>query len=280
MSIADKLLVLFKKIKRFLLKDGKERLEECGVNPKGGKIRYFDRHVEGMIIEFFKKRSSHSIKIISEERSEPILIGKFPPDYTIICDPVNGSDNYVHGYHAVACAMAVVPGNLPITLNNIQYALVGSIFSNEVFTAEKGYGAFLNGRKLPLRKDSLPLSNALINVDFDHGDKKSVRNYARLLDIVRIAEGQRRTGSSCLDICWGLAKGGVSAFVDLRDELSPENFLASFAVAREVGCVLTDENGRDLRKKNFSDLSQRYNIICATNKKLINEIVSIINNPK
>lgn len=276
MLMTDELSELFQAVRAFLLKEGREQLGEYGPNPKGGKARHFDRRAEDLIIEYFRARP-YRVKIISEERDKPVLIGKSPYDYTLVCDPVDGSDNYVHDYPAVTCAIAVAPGNLPVTLDSVQYSLVGNIYSNQIFTARKGYGAFLNGEKLPrLQTGHVRLSNSLITVNFDRGDMRDTKISERWLNLVRIAEGERRTGSACWDICRGVARGSVGAFVDLRGELSAENFLASFGIAREVGCVLTDERGKELGDRDFSDLTQRHRIICAASRGLIDEIVSII----
>ena len=94
-------------------------------------------------------------------------------------------------------------------------------------------------------------------------------------DLSKNIKGQRRTGSACLDICM-LAQRRAVAYVDYRDELSSENFLGPFAIIREVGCVLTDVKGKDIGNKVFSNLSQRHSIICAADKNILKEIVSII----
>lgn len=275
MLTTDELSELFQKVRAYLLREGREHLEVYGPNPKGGTARQFDRHAEDLIIEYFSTRS-HRVRIISEERREPVFIGESPYEYTLICDPVDGSDNYLYGYQVVAFAVAVVPGSLPVTPDNVCCSLVGEIYSNNVFTAQKGRGAFLNGRKLPqLDAGNVCLGDSLITVDFDPGDKKNTKNAERGLKIVEMAAGQRRTGSTCWDLCW-LARGSLRTVIDLRKELSAENFLAPFGIVREVGCVLTDEHGNDLGKRDFSDLSKRYNIICAASRELIDEIVSAI----
>jgi len=144
------------------------------------------------------------------------------------------------------------------------------------FKAERFGGAFWNDEKLPLfNLGKNHLKDFYITINFDHGDLGKTENNARCLRLLEVAMGSRRGGSACLDIC-EIAKGSTGAYVDVRDELSPENFLAPALILKEVGCVITNADGAEINHCDFSDLSRRYNVICARSQYLVEEILAII----
>jgi len=270
--------MLFTLTRSFILGDSGHKID--GVerpNPKGGKARGFDLHVEKLIRDYFESKGPGcNLRIISEEQPSPMLIGKPPYSYTLIVDPVDGSDNHIHGIQSVAFAVAVVHGHLRVSLNNVIYAFVGDIYTGNVYRAERGKGTFWNNQKLPLyNKGKTKLEEYFVTVNFDRDDLGNVENNARCLSLFKVALGNRRCGSACLDIC-ELSKGSIGAYIDLRRELSPENFLAPALILSESGCVVTDKDGKDIGHCDFSDLSRRYSIICARSNSLADEVVALI----
>jgi len=265
---------VFHKVRSYLLKEGRNQLGIYGHNPKGGIAREFDRRVEDIVIEHFREKT-WSMRILSEEREGPITIGEHPYDWTLVLDPVDGSDNYVHGYRQVAFAAAFIPGKLPVTLRNVSYAFVGNVYTNDIFTANKGGGTFLNNDMLPhfsLTK-KIDTDSSLITINFDHGDRENTEAEERCWKLRNVAYSVRRSGSACIDIC-ELARGSVVAYVDLRNALSPENFLAPFRIINETGCILVDGEGSDFIDNDLSDLSKVYTVVCARTEELARKIVN------
>lgn len=279
MSIVEDLQNIFKLIQSFILGDDGHRKDKIErQNPKGGHARGFDLYIEDLIRSYFESRNpQRSIKIISEEQALPMLVGEPPYSYTLIIDPIDGSDNHVHGIQSAAFMVAVIPGHLEVLLDNITHAFVGDIYTGNIFRAERGKGAFWNNKRLPLYNlDANKLEDFYITLNFDRGDLGEVKSNSRCLNLFKIALGNRRSGSAGLDIC-EVAKGSIGAYVDIRDELSPENFLGPSLILRESGCAVTDEDGNNIGDRDFSDLSRRYNIICAKSDNLVKEILSAIN---
>jgi len=277
-SVVKDIQNLFKLVQEFILSDdghSKDKVERP--NPKGGSSRGFDLHVEDMIREYFEsKEPGCNLKIISEEQPLPILIGKPPYAYTLIIDPVDGSDNHIHGIRSVAFAVAVIPGHQRISLGNVTHAFIGDIYTGNIFRAEMGRGAFWNDHSLPLFNfDIHELKDFCITINFDRGDLGMTENNARCLKLLETAIGNRRGGSACLDIC-EIARGSIGAYIDIRNELSAENFIGPALILQEAGCVITDDEGRDISQIDFSDLSRRHNIICARSDDLVEEILNII----
>jgi len=126
---------LFALIRAFILGGSghsKDKVERH--NPKGGEARGFDTYVEKMIRDYFEsKKPRCNLRIISEEQPTAMLIGEPPYSHTLIIDPVDGSDNHIHGIRSVAFAVAVVLGDLEVTLDNVNYAFVGDIYTGDIF---------------------------------------------------------------------------------------------------------------------------------------------------
>src|SRR5205823_2878971 len=104
----------------------------------------FDREAEDIIISGLIE-SGHGFEIITEER--PSLATSSDPPYRIVVDPVDGSTNVSRGIMIAAVSLAVLPIDAPISLESVRWALVGELFTGTVYLAQRGYGAFCNGRR-------------------------------------------------------------------------------------------------------------------------------------
>lgn len=178
--------------------------------------------------------------------------------YRWIIDPLDGTSNYVHKfpYYAVSIGLEC-DGEL----------IVGVILDpnrDEVFTAIKGAGAFLNDAKIEVsvrEKLSTAMCMASLPVKTDR-DNIAVR---RFLDILEEAQTVQRTGSAALNLC-AVASGRIDAF--WSTSLKPWDMAAGVLIAEEAGGKVTTcegatfsvhqpnllaSNGTDLH----SELSQR-----------------------
>jgi len=104
----------------------------------------FDREAEDIIINGLTE-SGLGFEIITEERPAFCTLGT--PTYRIVVDPIDGSTNVGRGIMTASVAMAVLPIDTPILPEHVQCALVGELFSGTVYEAQRGNGAFRNGRR-------------------------------------------------------------------------------------------------------------------------------------
>jgi myo-inositol-1(or 4)-monophosphatase len=151
-----------------------------------------------------------------------------------VIDPLDGTTNYTHRFPHFCCSIA---------LQHEGRTVVGVVFDpvrDELFTALRRGGAFLNGR--PIRtSDEGRLIRCLMATGFPTDIKrardKNLRKFARLLHRVRSV---RRSGSAALDFCY-LAAGRLDGYWVL--ELAPWDAAAGVLMVHEAGGLVTDLNG-------------------------------------
>ena len=150
-----------------------------------------------------------------------------------VVDPIDGTVNYLYGLPQWAVSIGVeVDGE----------ALVGVVFDaakDELWTAVRGGGAFLDGR--PLRcSAAADLSQTLVATGFSYDARRrsvQAQNLARVLPVVR---DLRRLGAGSLDLC-SVAAGRVDAYYE--QGLNPWDMSAGLLIAAEAGARIGDLRG-------------------------------------
>jgi myo-inositol-1(or 4)-monophosphatase len=111
---------------------------------------------------------------------------------------------------------------------------------NELFTAEKGSGAFFNDRRIRVAART-ELKNAVISTGIPHIGRPAQEEFIKELgSLMRQVAGVRRCGSAALDLCW-VAAGRFDGFWE--HGLSPWDVAAGIVVLREAGGIVTDGEG-------------------------------------
>jgi myo-inositol-1(or 4)-monophosphatase len=226
----------------------------------------FDRDAEDLIINGLIE-SGQGFEIITEER--PTFSTTDNPQYRIVIDPIDGSLNVERRIMTAAVALAVLPIEVPVIPENVQWALVGDIFTGTVYEAQKGGGAFLNGRRCQVSTVNT-LQNCVAGLNLDGRNSEVIKTL--LTEKPRLGY-VRRTGSSAIDSVY-VASGTYDAFIDVGDELTGESFLASACIVLEAGGVVTDHDGNQLRP--IHNLTEKFSVVIAGNKKLHQEILNKI----
>ena len=230
----------------------------------------FDREAEDIIINGLIE-SGHGFEIITEER--PSFTTSSSPPYRIVVDPVDGSHNVSRGIMAASVALAVLPIEAPFCPEQVQWALVGELFSGTVYQAQRGSGAFRNGRRCQVSTIQ-HIHECVLGMNFDGRDLTTLN---KLLIQEPVPGRVRRTGSSAMDIVY-VASGAYDAFIDIGDILTAESFLASLSIVLEAGGVVSDQQGKALL--DVPNLIEGYSLIVAGTKELHKEIVDKINTPQ
>ncbi|MSR11902.1 MAG: inositol monophosphatase [Gammaproteobacteria bacterium] len=141
-----------------------------------------------------------------------------------IIDPIDGTVNFAHGHIQSAVSVAFV------NQQQVQVGVVYNPFTDEMFAAELGKGATLNGRVINVAQQT-ELSRALIATGFPYDKSNIAPLVARLQAILAHCADIRRLGSAALDICW-LAAGRLDGYYE---SLSVWDFAAAQLVATEAG---------------------------------------------
>ncbi|MBQ2677674.1 MAG: inositol monophosphatase [Firmicutes bacterium] len=180
----------------------------------------------------------------------------FDPEYLItgpeeidngvcfIIDPIDGTSNFVHGHrHSCTSIAMAVDGQVCL-------GVIYDPFRDELFSAGKGTGCFLNGEKLPVFDDESDTGIAVFGTSpYDESNNALTFNLARQL--YEMAADVRRTGSAALDCCW-TACGRFTLFTELS--LSPWDYAAGSLIASETGCLVSDIKGAPLSIKRKSSV--------------------------
>lgn len=226
----------------------------------------FDREAEDIIISGLIE-SHYGFEIITEERATFTTAPS--PTYRIVMDPIDGSANVQQGIMTAGVAMAVLPIEAPVLPENVQWSLVGELFSGVVYQAQRGGGAFLNGRRCQV-SETTNLADCVAGFNMDSRDRSIIQKLA--IDEPPIAK-IRRTGSSAMDVVY-VASGSYDAYIDVGNIITGESFLASLHIVLEAGGVVSDEAGKPLRP--ITDLKETYSLVVANNEQLHQQLLSRI----
>jgi myo-inositol-1(or 4)-monophosphatase len=153
-----------------------------------------------------------------------------------IVDPLDGTTNFLHGIPQFAISIALAREGVVVA------GLVYNPATDELYTAERGKGAFMNERRLRVAGRRL-LGDAVIACGLPHrgrGDLTQFRN--EIAAVQSQVAGLRRFGSATLDLAW-VAAGRFDGYWERN--LSPWDMAAGMLLVREAGGFVTDLDGGD-----------------------------------
>jgi myo-inositol-1(or 4)-monophosphatase len=258
----------FAEMREYLLGAGLVRREVLARNARGDLTRAFDAEAEARCIDYFRREVAAPVRIMTEERGE-VRTGPGPAAWTLVVDPVDGSENFARGNEFTAVALALLPGDeAEARLDAVTHSLVGSVFTGTLWEAALGEGAW-RGEE-PLQPSTVTaLASALVGTD-SFKDKAALARVQGLLHTVRDV---RRFGSAATELAL-VASGGLDAYVDVRGTLSPENYMASYLLLREAGAVVSDPAGGPLAP--VRSMTQGQGIVAACTPQLHAQILAAL----
>jgi myo-inositol-1(or 4)-monophosphatase len=242
-------------------KAGKFLLENFGtplvVEYKGqiNPVTTLDNQAERIIAEVLGKEFP-TYDILGEEIHH-VIDGNKP---LWIIDPLDGTSNYVHGYPLFAVSISL--------LVNFEI-LLGVVFNpilDEIFSAERGGSAFLNGNPIKVSDENI-LDRALVGSGFPYdawtSERDNVPEWGRF---VKKVLSPRCDGCASLDLCH-VANGRLDGFWEF--DLEPWDMAAGALIAKEAGALVTKVNGQVFELNGRS--------VLAANPKLHAEMVLHLN---
>ena len=190
-----------------------------------------DHAAEEAIIEIVRKAyPDHAV--LAEESGE--TAGR--AEYQWIIDPLDGTTNFIHGFPQYCVSIGIRHRDA------IAHGVIYDPTKNELFTASKGRGAFLNDRRIRVSK-CLRLADALVGTGFPFKEMERIEAYGRQLKaIMRGTAGIRRAGAAALDLAY-VACGRLDAFWELG--LSKWDMAAGALMIQEAGGLVADLQGED-----------------------------------
>jgi myo-inositol-1(or 4)-monophosphatase len=264
-SMISDLQKLFLEVRHYLMEGNFDRHKIVGRNEKGDITKTFDLGVEKVIENYIKRNFDFAVELLTEEQGR-LRVGKAKPKYTFVIDPVDGSNNFSRMIENTGFSIAVLPYGKKLSTENVKYAFIGSVWSGTMFWAERGKGAFRNGKKIRTSKTE-KLEDALVSIDMGKPPESYLALNGPILEDCR---EMRMIGSSSIEHCM-VACGAFDAHLDLRDICTPENWFAGQMIVNEAGGIITDVNGKQIREIK-SLCEPRAFVVCA-NKKLHREII-------
>ena len=143
-----------------------------------------------------------------------------------VIDPIDGTVNYAHGHDQSAVSIAYCQGG------HVEIGIVYNPFTNEMFSATRGNGAFLNGKTIRVAQKE-NVRRAIVATGFPYEKSNIEPMIQRVGSILRHCADIRRLGSAALDICW-VAAGRLDVYYE---SLNLWDFAAARLVALEAGAV-------------------------------------------
>ena len=163
-----------------------------------------------------------------------------------IVDPLDGTLNFIHSFPVFSISIA-----LKDSKNELVTAVVFQPVLQELFTAEKGCGAFLNGKPISVsnrsEKESFLIATGIPFTEYHYIDSY----FGVLKEIIHDCAGIRRAGSAAIDLAY-TACGRFDGFWEYK--LFPWDFAAGVLIVREAGGTVTDFTGEQ-------DVFQRQSIL-------------------
>jgi myo-inositol-1(or 4)-monophosphatase len=191
-----------------------------------------DQRTEGILqAELTKARPNYGL--LMEEAG---AVAGRDGEHRWLVDPIDGTTNFIHGIPHFAMSIALERSGMIIA------GVIYNPISNDLFTAERGRGAFLNDRRLRVaaRRE---LREAVIGCGIPHLGRGDTVQFGKELGRVRPkVAGVRRFGAAALDLAW-VAAGRLDGYWERK--LAPWDIAAGLLMVREAGGRAEDIAGGD-----------------------------------
>jgi myo-inositol-1(or 4)-monophosphatase len=238
-----------------LIMQASDVLAECKTGHKDVVTQY-DRRVQELLVERLSS-AVESARFFCEENDRQDDLNA---EHVFIIDPIDGTMNFIRELGLSAISLALLEKGETVI------GVVYNPFSGELFSAERGKGAFLNGEPIKV-SDRAELSEALAAVGTSPYYKPKTAEcfeiyrefFLRCVDI-------RRLGSAALDICY-VAAGRFDLYYEYI--LSIWDYAAARLILTEAGGKITNTEGR-------ATASEKKSPIVASNAKLHSAVLDII----
>jgi myo-inositol-1(or 4)-monophosphatase len=187
-----------------------------------------DREAEQAIIRILLEAyPTHSV--LAEESG---AAGK--SEFQWIIDPLDGTTNFLHGFPQYAVSIALAHKGV------LSQAVIYDPVHNDLFTATRGRGAYLNDKRLRISK-RIKLQKSLIGTGFPFREFAHIDTYlAMFRDLTQKTSGLRRAGAATLDLAY-VAAGRLDGFWEFG--LSPWDMAAGSLLITEAGGLVGDLEG-------------------------------------
>ena len=235
------------KLNRSLVDKIADAVRDCGkimleavrtsdmVDEKEGHANFvttYDKKVQ----ETLKEKLTEILPAAAFVGEEDDIHASIQKGLAFIVDPIDGTTNFIKDYHVSAISVGLI---------NDGRSYIGVVYNpylDEMFTAERGKGAFLNGK--PIHVSRNPLSEGIVLFGTaPYYEELSRKSFDLAYEYFRQALDIRRSGSAAIDLC-SIAAGRAEVYFELR--LSPWDYAAGSLIVEEAGGVVTTVDGGEI----------------------------------
>lgn len=233
----EALLSLIRRAGQIILAAHKTNVDQS-ITAKSGTANFvteFDVCVQEFLLTGIKEIFPDAVFIAEEKENDT---NQLNAAHCFIIDPIDGTTNFICDYHHSAISLALLSYGEPV------FGAVYNPYLNEMFSAERGKGAFCNGK--PLHVSSRPIERALVMFGTSPYSKDTHADptFAMCKKFLMPCADLRRSGSCALDLAY-LAAGRVDIFFEYRT--FPWDIMAGVLLIREAGGIITTIDGTPLR---------------------------------
>jgi len=231
-----------------------------------GKVQSIDYKGEINLVTEADRRSEEVVMgIIKDSYPDHRMLAEETGDsgesssFKWIIDPLDGTTNYAHGYPCFCISLAIEHEG------EVIYATVYDPVREELFTAEKGKGAYLNGKAIKV-SSTQQLNQSLLCTGFPYDVRNDMNsNILHFRNFLLKTQAVRRDGSAALDLCY-TATGRFDGFWEQK--LFPWDVAAGSLLVTEAGGNLSNFKG-----ENFSIYDKE---IVASNGIIHNQMIEVL----
>ena len=238
----------------------KESAGDFGIGAGGDISRNIDIIAEKTVLDYLKEIKFDCI-VLGEECGK-VELSKNPKGY-VIMDAIDGSTNAVRGIPFFCCSLAFATEN---KLSSVTDGVVTDLSKGDMYSATKGKGAFLNGKRISVNSDKKSIY-FVVGLDISGISPITLE---RLSPIITASNHIRHFGANALE--FGMfARGLMDAFIDLRGKIRVTDIAAGRLIALEAGGHIIDQNGKPLD----SDLSYetKLSFIAAASEEILDDVM-------
>lgn len=229
------------------------------VTRKGARdyVTDIDHEAEQAIIDILHTAYPHHA-FLAEESGVTHQNAQHDAEFEWVIDPLDGTTNFIHGLPTFAVSIGLRQRG------QVVQAVVYDPSRNELFTASRGGGAFLNDRRMRV-SGQLRLSDALLGARWPGVSGPDASGVQRFTNLANQSSGLRRTGSSVLDMVY-VGAGRFDAFC--ASDLKPWDMAAASLIVLEAGGLVCDFEG----EQTWMD----HGNVLASTPKILSQMLSIL----
>jgi myo-inositol-1(or 4)-monophosphatase len=205
----------------------------------GGGLQVRSKRVNDFVTEVDKAAEAAILEVVHKAYPAHAILAEESGasgegEFRWIIDPLDGTTNFIHGFPQYCVSIGVEQKG------TLEHAVVYDPLRDELFTATKGRGAYLNDRRIRVSKCA-KLGEALVGTGFPFKELSRADLYLRQLrKVMEQSSGVRRAGAAALDLAY-VACGRLDAFWELG--LSPWDMAAGALLIQEAGGLVGDLKG-------------------------------------